>query len=131
MIRITREAQTQVFEHAAFGCCSECDILCQVLFCCPCASGELWAAVRGEECTVCHSDCRACYGLMWARAKIRDARDMSPSLVEDCCFSVWCSPCATCQVMNELKQLGHFTQQPEPGAQENNDPVIPSLPIRR
>jgi hypothetical protein len=132
MIRISAEGQTRSFSAGAFDCCSNYDTLCQVLFCEPCVSGEIWAAARGEDCNIFYSGWSPCpHHVMWTRANLRIARGMPMDYVDDCCTSTWCMPCVTCQAVNELKALQpHVIAQAapayhQPGRVEQVHLVVP------
>ncbi|KAJ8035997.1 Cornifelin-like A [Holothuria leucospilota] len=92
------------------GLCAMCDdmavCLCETFV--PCHVCMVASDMGEGVCMPC------CIPAPWLvmRAHARGKHNIQGSLLNDCCVSLWCGPCAACQLAREIKMIKNGQAQP-------------------
>jgi hypothetical protein len=88
MIQVPAHVQIGQFEASLFGCCDDLEACVDIL---SSSNGRQWAAMRGEEYHMWHSNaCWTGVGQMFIRSNIRHARGMPlDDCADECSYRSW------------------------------------------
>jgi len=101
------------YQHGLCSCCENCKVCICAIFC-PCYVAGKIAEKVGDSCCLCCivalvpvADC-LCRG--WIRAKVREQKGISGSIVTDMLYAWCCYPCTLCQDGMEVGALDMAAQ---------------------
>ncbi|KAL3306903.1 hypothetical protein Ciccas_014601, partial [Cichlidogyrus casuarinus] len=100
------EQSGRSFNNSKWDCCNDCNTFGHCLlasWCAPCYAGYLFSKAGSSFCTgFCHVS-----PLVTLRSYYRGVNAIQGTLCEDCCFSIFCYPCAATQLHNDMDASGY------------------------
>lgn len=87
--------------HSSISGCFYDFVSCFYGFFCPCClNASNLAAIRKENCTICH--CLFCFSPFWVRQMVQEENNIKSSYCVDCVLTSFCYSCAICQDAREI-----------------------------
>uniref|UniRef100_H2YSP3 Uncharacterized protein n=1 Tax=Ciona savignyi TaxID=51511 RepID=H2YSP3_CIOSA len=94
---VINQPQGRIWRNGLCDCCSNCGI-CMCVYCFQACYQCGLANRMGESCCVGLT----ASGMSSLRTKFRMIHGIQGTVLEDACVTMWCSPCATCQLGKEM-----------------------------